>query len=244
MNGTEDNLNQDESDNSSDEEQTNVTSLRDKRRKYYEERKKRMAQRAGKPASMSEMLNSEEDHSVHHNLANEKRFFNIRVHASVRKHTYEAKEEDDKDHHLKWEIEIADYLTFEELIPKAIEQFNSLLKDMNAEASFAKDQVKKFNFRFSRKDGTPDINFPKFDNQQKVSDSGVTNIWLVFDDDWVNYLNASTNKSVITAAETEHSLEYSGGLEPRKSKQGQLKKNSAKMDNLSKTNSSWKCIIF
>lgn len=177
MNGEDiDHQAQDNNDSSDEEHQEkHMISLQERRRKYYEERKKKLARRT-KPATIEEML-KEEDNQAQNNLAKEKRFLNVRVHTKVPKNHYKVNEVNADDYFtLKGELEIADYLTFKELVPKAIEIFNTQLKDLGFEIELLKEQMDMYSFRFAKKDGNPDTNFPAFDNSQKVSDCGVTNL--------------------------------------------------------------------
>ena len=153
----------DSSDN--EEEEKRMLNLQDRRRKYYEERKKKMIKN-NKPMTMAEMLNN-----VENTLENEKRFINIRVHTRIPKTPYAAKVESEEDSwHLKGELEIADFLTFKELIPKAISMFNAQIKHQGLEIELVTERSSQFSFRYAKKTGVPDVNFPQFDRSQKVSD--------------------------------------------------------------------------
>lgn len=148
-----------------EEEEKRMITLQDRRRRYYEERKKKM-NKNNKGISMAEMLDN-----VENTLENEKRFINIRVHTRIPKTPYVAKAESDEDSwHLKGELEIADFLTFQELIPKAIDMFNAQIKHQGLEIELLTERCPQFSFRYAKKTGHPDVNFPKFDRSQKVSD--------------------------------------------------------------------------
>lgn len=165
------------------EEEKRMNTLQERRRKYYEERKKKMVNR-NKPKSIAEMLNNDDDLNNKSNgaapsdpfaeLKNTNKMLNsfltMRVHTKVAKHAYNAKEDSSEEAiELKGELEIADYITFAELIPKAVEMFNSQLKQQGHEMEFVTDSSHGFAFGYDR-------NFPKFDSAQKVSDCGVTNV--------------------------------------------------------------------
>lgn len=171
MNGGE--LHPDNNESSDDEISQKTTTLQDRRRRFYEERKMKM-QKRNQPVSIADMLNAEPNQNP---IEHEKRFLTVKVHTRIPKTRYDAKTEDESNlQHLVGELEIADYLTFEELVSKAIEMFNSQLKKQGSDIEISENYIKKFCFKLAKKTGHPDSNFPSFDNKQKVSDCGVTNV--------------------------------------------------------------------
>ena len=138
-----------------DEQQQKMLSLREKRRKYYEERKKSN----NKPASMRDLLENGNSMESNHK-EQEKRFITVRMFARINKTQYSSKEESNDEIILKGEAEIADYITYEELAIKAINLFNNQLKEKGLEIEFVKERSKYFSFRFAKRDGLPDSDFP------------------------------------------------------------------------------------
>lgn len=156
-----------DNESSEDEIKQKTTSLRDRRRDFYAKRLEKMKKR-NQPASIADILNSEPNQNP---IEHEKRFLNVKVHIRIPKTQYESKVDDENSlFHLVGELEIADYLTFEELVPKAIEMFNSQLRQQGSKIEILENNIKKFCFKFAKKTGHPDSNFPSFDNNQKVSD--------------------------------------------------------------------------
>ena len=231
-------------DHNSSDDDTGVpapnTALQDRRRKYYEERKKKMS-KSTQAVSMADMLNSTDNLNP---IENEKRFINIKVHTRIAKGKYNS-EEDDEDNllHLIGELEIADYLTFAELVPKTIEMLNSHLKAQGSEIELLTNWDQDFSFRYAKKTGLPDTDFPSFDSNQKVSDCGVTNVWLMHTAEWIRYPQSNPSKVASTVAETENYSEIMP-KEMKSSKQGAIKKSNSDMDRMSQSNSSCKCAIF
>lgn len=174
-------------------------SLQEKRRKYLEEKKKKMNKRAQPAASISEMLNKVED--------TDRSFLNVQVHANVPKHpNYDKNVKDEDCVYCVGELEIADFLTFNDIVPKAIELFNSQLREQGYEMEFILEKKNKYSFKFAKKSGKPDSNFPAFDGSQKVSDCGITNICMVYNADCVRYPNAMSSKAGSTVAATENNF--------------------------------------
>ena len=138
-----------------DEAQQRMLSLRERKRKYYEERKKVKSQ----PASMRDLLENG-NANEHATKEQEKRFINIRIYTRVNPNQYIGKDEGKDEIQLKGEVEIADYITYEELTVKAINLFNQQLKDKGLEIEFIKERAKYFSFRFAKRDGLPDSDFP------------------------------------------------------------------------------------
>lgn len=136
-------------------------SLAERRRKYIAEKRKRM-KGPEQPQSIGDILKAED---------NERCFLNVRVHSHVPKSPYADKPQTDDDLiHLMGELEIADFLTFHEIVPKAMEMFNAQLKEKGYDMEFESDKYKLCSFRYAKKSGDADMNFPSFDGSQKVSD--------------------------------------------------------------------------
>lgn len=128
--------NNDSSDNEHEDKRSKA--LQDRRKKYYEERKKRM-NKNNKQASISDILNSEEKI-----IEPETRFLNIKVHTKIYENSYSPKAETENEMiPLVGEIEIADYITFQELAPKSLAMFNDQLKDKGHDIEILVDQSKK-----------------------------------------------------------------------------------------------------
>jgi hypothetical protein len=126
----------DSSDNEHEDKRMNA--LQDRRKRYYEERKKRMNKNKT-PASISDILNSEEK-----TIEPETRFLNIKVHTKISVNAYSTKAETEIEMiPLVGEIEIADYITFQELAPKSLSMFNDQLKDKGHDIELLVDQSKK-----------------------------------------------------------------------------------------------------
>jgi hypothetical protein len=140
MNGDVADVDQNKGNDSSDNEHEDkrMKSLQDRRKRYYEERKKRM-NKNNKPASISDILNSEEK-----TIEPETRFLNIKVHTKISENSYSTKAETENEMiPLVGEIEIADYITFQELAPKSLAMFNDQLKDKGHDIEILVDQSKK-----------------------------------------------------------------------------------------------------
>lgn len=152
---TAENENKDGNNSSEDEQQQVMLSIREKRRKYYEERKKGKNQ----PTSMRDLLENGNGSENHHK-EQEKRFINVRIYTRLNRSQYLSKDETKDEIFLKGEVEIADYITYEELAIKAINLFNSQLKDKGLDIEFVKERSKYFSFRFAKRDGLPDSDFP------------------------------------------------------------------------------------
>lgn len=227
---------------SEDEQQQVMLSLREKRRRYYEERKKAN----NKPASMRDLLENGTGTENGHKEA-EKRFVNIRIYTRINKSQYISKGETSEEILLKGEVEIPDYISFEDLVTKAINLFNSQLKDKGLDIEFIKERSKSFSFRFAKRDGLPDIDFPWFDSSQKVSQSGVTSVWLMYEDECISYNhldtsnNASTNAATILSA---HDSKSDNSSVLKKKEGGIKKKGNTDVDRMSKSGGSCKCTIF
>ena len=92
------------------------------------------------------------------------------------------------------------------------------------------------------------MNFPAFDNAQKISESGVTNVALIVSDEAVNYPKHNMSKMSSTVAETEQSVVESSQLkkiEPKaknggKSTKGDGSKKGRDMDRAYQQNNSCK----
>lgn len=174
MNGDAEEHDHEENESSDEEQAQRMVSLRERRKKYYEERKKKLAKR-NQPSSFVDMLeNSEASNS--NNLETEKRYLNVKIRSKITRTPFSSSENLEDVIELKGELEIADFLTFEELITKTIDIFNSQLQEMKVNISLQKTSESKLGFRFAKKNGMPDTNFPQFENSQKVGDSGVTNL--------------------------------------------------------------------
>ena len=176
-----------------------MTSLQERRKKYLQDRKQKMNKRsqpAATGSSIADILNKVEE--------TDRTFLNVQVHCMVSKHPFIKKDQaDDEFIHLVGEIEIADFLTFKEVAPKAIELLNSQLKDQDYEMEFLIEKSNLFTFKFAKKSGKPDTNFPSFDGTQKVSDCGVTNICLVYKPECIYYPSANPSKIASTVADTD-----------------------------------------
>lgn len=225
-------------DSSDDEYQQKVLSLREKRRKYYEEKRKPNVQHS----SMKDILEDRWDKQLNEG---EKRFTNIRIHVRIPKSQYSTKDDSEDEIYLKGELEIVDFITFEDLSVKAINLFNSQLTSQGLKIELLKERSKYFTFRYAKRDGVPDNDFPWFDSSQKVSQCGVTNVWLMYEIEWINYIqnnpinNASTNANTFIS-NTESKSEVSASF----SKKSGIKKGDRNIERMDKSNGSWKCIIF
>ena len=183
MNGDSQEHQQEDGEESSEEEiqEKRAIAIQSRRQKIYEEKKRRMAN-IKKPASISDILNKEEK-----TLEPQTKFLNVKVHTRVSPDQHNEKSQTGEDLvHLVGEIEITEFLTFEGLIPKAIELFNSQLKDKGHDIEIH-NKLNKNCFRFAKKNGEADSNFPSFDGTQKVGDCGVTNICLIVDKEEIAY---------------------------------------------------------
>ena len=224
------------SDNEAEEQR--MISLQERRRKYYEERKKKMG-RKKQPASISDILNAEQDKPIEH----ETRFLNVKVHTKIAQNSYAAKTDSNEEKvYLVGELEIADYLTFSELAPKAMVLFNEQLKDKGHDIELLSENSKGCAFRFAKKNGEPDSNFPSFDGAQKVSDCGVTNVCLIIPVESINYPQANPSNNASTVAATDHTsseIVQKAPKEPmQKKKTGNLKKGNHNVERLEQTSSS------
>lgn len=140
MNGDIADADQNKGNDSSDNEQEDkrAKSLQDRRKRYYEERKKKM-NKNNKPASISDILNA-----VENTIEPETRFLNIKVHTKIPENAYSAKADMENDMiMLVGAIEIADYITFQELVPKSLSMFNDQLRDKGHDIELLIDQAKK-----------------------------------------------------------------------------------------------------
>lgn len=130
-----------------------MLSLREKRRRYYEEKRKPHVQNS----SMKDILSNGMDNQL--NEA-EKRFTNIRIHVRIPKSPDSNNDDKDDEIYLKGELEIVDFITFEDLTVKAINLFNSQLSSQGHSIELLKERSKYFTFRYAKRDGVPDNDFP------------------------------------------------------------------------------------
>lgn len=168
----------DNSDNESSGEEEKKVSLKDKRAEHIKKlRAKRFGQRKEKQSSDFGTMLKDSSQNPTNTLASQKRFLNIKINTFVQSTHARTKTDQSQDlKRLVGELEIVDYLTFNELVLKAIALFNSQMQDMDLQISFNKTYKDRYAFRYAKKDGHPDMNFPKFYSQQKVSDSGVKSV--------------------------------------------------------------------
>lgn len=214
MNGDSHDPQLENGDESSEEEseQQKILDRQAKRRMYIEAKKERMRMMK-KPASISDILNQEEK-----TLEPQTKFLNVKVHTRVHQDAYSAKSEaSDTLIHLSGEIEISEHLTFEGLTPKAVELFNTQLKDKGYDIEVVASPTSS-SFRFAKKTGEPDMNFPSFDGKQKVGDSGVTNVCLMLDPADINYPQPNQSHAESTVANTDNNYSEIGIKEPPKNK--------------------------
>ena len=190
------------------------------------------------PASISDILNAEQDKPIEQ----ETRFLNVKVHTKIGQTIYAAKTESNEDKvYLVGELEIADYLTFAELAPKAMVLFNEQLKEKGHDIELSSESAKKCCFRFAKKNGEPDSNFPSFDSEQKVSDCGVTNVCLIIPLECINYPQANPSNNASTVANTDYTSSELAPREPaKKPKQGNLRAENRNMARMEQSSTSCK----
>ena len=234
----ENNVDQDSSD---EEVEQRVVSLQERRRKYYEDRKRKMAKR-DQPMNFNDMLESSES-TQHTSLESQKKFLNVKIHTRLGK-TATATFDDPEDIiQLKCEVEIADFVNFGELITKAINVFNNQLSQNYPGISISNNNNRNFKLRYAKKDGMPDMNFPAFDEIQRVSESGVTNLSLILDEESILYPQEKSMKKVgSTVSDLDKEDTISSQLKRKSSKEKSKGKNKEikerDMNRMNKENSS------
>ena len=173
-------IHEDDSDYSDDEtKERKAKEVMDRRRMYYE---KKMAKRKAKVKGNFDFgkeldeLDNNKNGTNGDAIPSQMKFIKVKVHTRIGSSEYTAKSENKKDLiHLVGEIEISEKLKFKELLPKSAKMFNSQLNDKGYTIKI-QENPEKSKFRFAKNSGEPDPNFPCFDESQKVSDCGVTNI--------------------------------------------------------------------
>lgn len=245
MNGDQaNNINQSIDTSSDDEnEEQHKISLQARRRRYYEERKRKMM----KTKAPTNFDFNEEFEKSEGNFKQdtENRFLNVRVTSKISNTPSQVSENPEDNTVLRCELEIPDFLNFGELIPKAVDVFNSQLQEAKSDISINKDNASKCGFRYAKKDGRPDMNLPAFDSRQKVSECGVTNLCLMLEDNAIIYAQRNMIKmDSSTMAETQNSVIESSNLRKTETKNKNSNKSKEidenNKDRMSKTNSSCK----